>query len=318
MYCLSSAIALSIASPSLAKTAPTVAVFSVEAVRVRLPRAYLNTLTGFIGAELTASGRYQVLPSSELKAALSTKKRESYRACYDEACQIEVGKELAAQLSLASKVSRIGKKCLVTLTLYNLRTSASERAATVQGGCSEEALLSSVERAVQQLTKGGKTRSRRKLGKAWGARRRIDSAQLGGDLFCAPQEAVVGAQNLRHQSGSLDMVWCQKNALVEYKLEKRRRVDSSQNGGDLMCLPGEAVCGAQNLQSSNMFLDMLWCCPVNIQLNYARRRKIDSSQNGGDLFCAENELVCGAQNFPSNNTVLDMLWCCPQKEPSEG
>jgi hypothetical protein len=41
---------------------------------------------------------------------LTEKKKQSYSVCYDSACQIDIGKEVAAQKSLATKIVLAGKR----------------------------------------------------------------------------------------------------------------------------------------------------------------------------------------------------------------
>ncbi len=132
---------------------PVVAVFSIQN-KAKLNQDAVEQLTDLVSAQLTASGLYQVVPSSELKNALSQKKSESYQSCYDEACQIEIGKEIAAEKTLATKISKMGSRCFVTMQLYDLRKSASEKAATKTGPCGEDGILELIEAAMVSFTTG--------------------------------------------------------------------------------------------------------------------------------------------------------------------
>ncbi len=133
---------------------PIVAVFDIETKRVKLNRGLLDLLADQLATGLAASGRYQVVPRDQLKQRLVSEKKKSFAGCYDQSCQIELGRELAAQKTLATRIGRIGKRCTVTASLYDLRTAASENAARVKGGCSEEALLGSIEQVVTKLNRG--------------------------------------------------------------------------------------------------------------------------------------------------------------------
>ena len=81
-------------------------------------------------------------------------KAESYKACYDESCQIEIGKEVAAQESLATKLSRQAKKCIVSITLFDLHKSITEDSVNERGGCSSDELTEMFEKLVPQLAMG--------------------------------------------------------------------------------------------------------------------------------------------------------------------
>ena len=89
---------------------PIVAVFEIEDRGSILKLANRDQLTDYLGS-LLSKGGFQVVPRSQLKARLSSAKKGSYKSCYDQGCQIELGRELAAQKSLASQVLRFGKTC---------------------------------------------------------------------------------------------------------------------------------------------------------------------------------------------------------------
>ncbi len=129
---------------------PIVAVFDMEQKGVSLPAGTLDRLTDYLGSLLTKHG-YQVVPRAQLKQRLLEEKKESYRQCYDTSCQIEIGKEMAAQKSLSSQVMKTGRKCTVTLTLFDLKRAASERAGDGEGGCDEDGVFESLKEAVAEL-----------------------------------------------------------------------------------------------------------------------------------------------------------------------
>lgn len=133
---------------------PVVAVFSVESKGANLKAPIIESLSEFIAAQLTASGQYTVVPRSELRAELRKQKLDSFKECYDESCQIEIGKELAAQKTVSAKIARFSSTCVVTLVLYDLSKSTSERAANEMGPCSDEGVLALVSKAVAKLTSG--------------------------------------------------------------------------------------------------------------------------------------------------------------------
>ncbi len=111
----------------------------------------LEPLSGYMGARLVASGRYLVVPTEELKRVLAAQKAASYKDCYAESCQIEVGKELAASKTLAGSVTRVGSRCIVTIRLYDLLSAAQEKAGIAKGGCEEDDVLDSLDNALARL-----------------------------------------------------------------------------------------------------------------------------------------------------------------------
>ena len=139
-------------APGRPARAPVVAVFEVENRGTQLGAEMLARLTEYLSAQLTATGRFQVIPRGQLRRRLSQEKRASYRKCVDQSCQIEIGRELAAQKSLSCSVMRLGSKCMVNAVLYDLKRAATERAGSAKGACTEDGIVASLERVVKKLS----------------------------------------------------------------------------------------------------------------------------------------------------------------------
>ncbi len=159
-WCLVMAAGLLAVTPAWAQGGggrPVVAVFGLANSGVPLSGAVVERLTPYMANRLVALGRYKAVPDADLKVALSQQTRESYKECYAEACQIEVGKELAASKVLSGELSKFGRQCIVTLTLIDLRESTKEAAGSGRGACSEEGVLGSLDKAMAELL--GRARS---------------------------------------------------------------------------------------------------------------------------------------------------------------
>ena len=139
-------------SMAASTTRPVVAVFDLEN-RASLARGDVVTLSEYITTLMAQGGMYRVVPKGEVQSALRAKKAESYQACYDESCQVEIGRELATQKTLSSKVSKLGATCIVTVQLYDLAQGASEGAGTAKGGCKVEQILALLDEAVSPLAR---------------------------------------------------------------------------------------------------------------------------------------------------------------------
>jgi len=137
--------------PAAARARPIVAVFDLEVRGIELDRRTRSALGDYFCEGLAASGTYRIVPRDQLRRRLAALKRRSYRPCYDRSCQLELGRELAAGKSLATRLMRIGRKCVAASTLYDLRTAASEGGAVAEGGCSVDALRELLARLVQRL-----------------------------------------------------------------------------------------------------------------------------------------------------------------------
>ena len=143
-------------STALAKeeSAAVIAVFDIQDTRARnqrLPLESLKAMRDYLANQLAQDGLFKVVPSSDIQAALRQAQAESYKDCYDEACQIEIGKEIAAQKSLSTKITQFDTECVVSATLYDLRASASDKAASAKSACSQPALLEALERVALKL-----------------------------------------------------------------------------------------------------------------------------------------------------------------------
>jgi hypothetical protein len=153
------AVALPVAPPKTEPRgpAPIVAVFDIQDDSKRYKPAQLQQLSEYLAGKLAEKGAFRVVPRDQLRARLQREKTQTYQECYDMSCQIELGKAVAAEKSLATKLLRFGTACSVSLTLYDLRSEASESEGSAtedQRDCSERELLEALRRAVNRLTAG--------------------------------------------------------------------------------------------------------------------------------------------------------------------
>ena len=148
---LCSAALLHVSTDVQAADRPIVAVFDMEDRGSGIDREVLANLTDYL-ASLLAEGGYQVIPRDKIRESLTTEKKESFKACYDQACQIELGRELAAEKVLATQILKIGKTCQVTSNLYDLKKTATELAANASAECDVDSLLGAVRTVAAKLS----------------------------------------------------------------------------------------------------------------------------------------------------------------------
>lgn len=129
---------------------PIVAVFDLRAEAKGFGHRRLLKLTDYL-ATLLAENGYRVVPRSQVRARLLQAKKESYRNCYDTSCQIELGRELAAQKVLRGTISVVGGKCHLLLDLYDLKKAVSEKALVLPHRCNEKDTLRALRRAAARL-----------------------------------------------------------------------------------------------------------------------------------------------------------------------
>lgn len=128
-----------------------VALFDVDGTKAEFDDHTLEALTEYFAMRLAASRTMSLVPRGEVRTLLEDQKADSYRACYDESCRIELGKELAAEKSISPKILRTGEHCVIGAVLYDLKNEIAEHAASSRTACGEEALLDAVDRVVAEL-----------------------------------------------------------------------------------------------------------------------------------------------------------------------
>jgi hypothetical protein len=133
-------------------SAPIIAVFDVETKGIQLAAHVVDSLSDYVASRLAESGKFQVVPRAQLKARLAEAKTESYKECYDESCQIALGREVAAQKTLATRIAKVGSQCMISLNVFDLGRATSETASTASGACTEDGLVASLGAAIEKLT----------------------------------------------------------------------------------------------------------------------------------------------------------------------
>lgn len=144
------------AKPATASAAPrpVAAVFAIRDMADKTDPRLLEQLTEYLSTQLAQQLGFKVVPREQLRQRLRTTKTESYKACYDRSCQIELGRALAANKSVATTLIRVGDRCVFNISVIDLKSEAAERAASAQTRCDDESLLDGVTQAVQKLRGG--------------------------------------------------------------------------------------------------------------------------------------------------------------------
>ena len=127
------------------------AVFDVQDAAGRFSARKLEQMTDYLAVKMTDIAGYRVVPRDQLRQRLQDQKTSGYKKCFDESCQIELGRAVSAQKSLATKMLRLGSKCAITATLYDLKTETTVAAASVDSDCREDSLMSGLEEIARKL-----------------------------------------------------------------------------------------------------------------------------------------------------------------------
>lgn len=135
--------------------APLVAVMNVVvATSAGLDAALATSVTDQVRVFIGQRGHRTIdrgAQEAAFRGQVQSLKRQSYDACFDESCQIELGKALAATHILRARIARFGRLCVLNGELIDLRSEVAERAASVRGACEAEGFLDMSERLVGQL-----------------------------------------------------------------------------------------------------------------------------------------------------------------------
>lgn len=99
-------------------------------------RAQASKFTDLLDSVVTASG-YRTVPRSEIQARLVEQQSDSYRACYDDACQIEIGKSVAAQKALSATWARCWRSACLVIHRRD-RSALRQNSASLSGSAKRE------------------------------------------------------------------------------------------------------------------------------------------------------------------------------------
>lgn len=132
---------------------PIIAVFDIEDRGSLIAKDTLDNLADFLTARMAKAG-YRIIPREQVRKRLLEAQKESYKQCYDQSCQIELGRELAAQKTLSIKILKLGATCQVTAELYDLRQATTDLATTSEAKCQDdESMLKAFTAVAEDLNR---------------------------------------------------------------------------------------------------------------------------------------------------------------------
>jgi len=111
----------------------------------------MEQLTEILSTQLVAQLGLRVTSAEQLRGQLTEIKVASYKECFDRACQIELGKELAANKAVAASLLRFGERCSLSVTILDVKSEATEAAAAADLPCQEAELPDGVLRVMEKL-----------------------------------------------------------------------------------------------------------------------------------------------------------------------
>jgi len=147
VLCLAGALP---AVSAVAQSADIIAVFDIESSDTSLDEATMTRLNNYMYGRLASAG-FKLTPQDQVRERVVELKRESHKECYDQSCQIELGKTVAAQKSLSSRLIQIADLCLLQSVIYDLRTETSDKGADARGPCTAAGIMASIDQVVAKF-----------------------------------------------------------------------------------------------------------------------------------------------------------------------
>ena len=131
-----------------------VAVFPIEARDISgLAPADIQKFTGLLDTVVSQSGWRTVPRTAVRREQLVQAKAESYDTCYDDACQIELGRAVSADKILVSTWVAFAEACELTIKLFDVATELTELAARAQSTCDESGLWAAIDEVGGKLVR---------------------------------------------------------------------------------------------------------------------------------------------------------------------
>lgn len=134
------------------------AVMEIEDLSGKVGKATSSRGTDYLRATLNATRTFIVIDKSRQAEALlsvvAREKTESYKDCYDQACQIPLGQALAADTILRTQITTIANFCTLNAELVDLEKEAAVGGGLVKFDCTEDGLSMAIEKLVPQVVEG--------------------------------------------------------------------------------------------------------------------------------------------------------------------
>jgi hypothetical protein len=132
-----------------------VAVMSISDQTSMFRRSTIEAATDYLRGVINTRGLYSVVDKGRQEAALrsllASEKRESYKDCYDQSCQIPLGQAVAADTMLRTTLTKLANFCVVSSELIDLSREAAEDGAIEKFDCSEKGLSAAIDLLVPRF-----------------------------------------------------------------------------------------------------------------------------------------------------------------------
>jgi hypothetical protein len=160
VFAVVASVLVTLPGPSLADTEigdaalpkPVVAVFDFDIRGMKLAKENARIAADRLRTRLTATRAFSVVPDDLVVQALMDMQKESHQDCHDDRCRIELGKSVSANKYVAPLVMKVGRKCQIQATLYDVQKASSDTASVVEEvDCTFEGVLGALDLVAADL-----------------------------------------------------------------------------------------------------------------------------------------------------------------------
>lgn len=133
------------------------AVMEIEDISKKLDPGVSGRGTDYLRATINATRKFIVIDKSRQAEALTRmvveQKKDSYKECYDQSCQVPLGQALAADTILRTQITVIGSFCTVASEMVDLAKEAAVGGGLQKFDCTEDGLGMAIEKLVPQIVR---------------------------------------------------------------------------------------------------------------------------------------------------------------------
>lgn len=121
----------------------------------KMSKKTINIATSYLFDKFTEARKYWVIPESERDRALTemfeTKSKQSRQLCVDEKCQLSLSQQLSANFLVNSNIRPIGKRCVLSVKIFDIEKRAGTEAWNEKFDCTEAGLIEAVDNVFNRL-----------------------------------------------------------------------------------------------------------------------------------------------------------------------
>ncbi len=138
------------ANKAFSDKVPVAVLDIIDGDRMLRPNEW-GALNELVHLDVAAKSNFVLIPRGEMRKVVKREQAQSYRECYDETCQIELGRELAAQKLVVAKILRTPARCSIGIQMLDLTSATYEATVADDVSCNYEAIEFGLKQLVSRL-----------------------------------------------------------------------------------------------------------------------------------------------------------------------